>query len=356
MGDYITVYLGTQADRVLFDSNKTATAVQVTALTDGAKYIVNATHEIIVSAGALHSPQLLMLSGVGPAEVLSRFDIDMIADRPGVGQNLTDHVLFGPSYEVVFDTLDKVLHDPVVLAESIAEYALASDGPLTTNVADFLAFERLPSSSNLSQAAWDALDGLTSDWPHVEYFFADGFIGNFTIPWLDQPTDGKQYVSILAGLVAPQSRGQVTLASGRASDRPVFDPQWLTDETDVQVAVAAYQRVRDLFATGPVESVRSVPGGLQGEYFPGPHVQSFDEILDAIRSSVMAVMHASCTNRMGTRDDPTAVVDSLGRVMGVDALRVVDASAMALLPPGHPQALIYALAEKIADDIIRGRE
>lgn len=291
--------------------------MQVTSLADGTTHFLNATREVILSAGALHSPQLLMLSGVGPAQVLSDFAIDVVADRPGVGQNLTDHVLFGPSYEVVFDTLDKVLHDPIVLAESIATYALAADGPLTTNVAEFLAFERLTvETTNLSQAAWDALDAsLPGDWPHVEYFPANGFIGNFSIPWLDQPDDGKQYVSILAALVAPQSRGQVTLASS------------------------------------------VVPGGeLEEEYFPGTQVETYDEILAIIRTSVMAVMHASCTNRMGTSEDPTAVVDSLARVMGVHALRVVDASALALLPPGHPQALVYALAEKIADDIIQGRQ
>lgn len=354
VGDHLTVYLESRADKILFDANKTATAVQVTSLADGVTHLINATQEIILSAGALHSPQLLMLSGVGPAEVLSGFGIDVVADRPGVGQNLTDHVLFGPSYEVVFDTLDKVLHDPVVLSESIAEYAVASDGPLTTNVAEFLAFERLPAAAtgNLSQAAWEALDGLPSDWPHVEYFPANGYIGNFSIPWLDQPADGKQYVSVLAALVAPQSRGRVSLASGDPSEQPVVDPQWLTDETDVEVAVAGYQRARALFATEAVEGVRAAPGGLGGEYFPGGEVDSYDEVVEQIRRSAMTVMHASCTNRMGTAVDPTAVVDSRGRVLGVVGLRVVDASALALLPPGHPQALVYALAEKIAEDVV----
>lgn len=354
LADNLTVYLETRADKVLFDGNQRARAVQVTGA-DLLVYTINATKEIILSAGALHSPQLLMLSGIGPSKILNEYAIDVIAHRPGVGRNMTDHVLFGPAYEVAFDTLDKVLGDPVVLAESVSEYALTQTGPLTTNVAEFLAWERMPASANLTNSTRQILDSYPDDWPHIEYFPANGYIGNFNIPFLDQPKDEKQYASIIAAIAAPQSRGSVSISSNSAADLPVFDPQWLTEQVDVDVAVAIYRRLRDIFDTEPVRSIRA-DSSSTGEYWPGAGVSTDAEILDTIRTSVMAVMHASCTNRMGKATEETAVVDSLFRVIGVSGLRVVDASVFALLPPGHPQALIYALAEKLAEDIIQGRE
>lgn len=350
LSKYLTVYLETRADKIIFDSEQTANAVQVSDA-DLVTYTINATKEVILSAGALHSPQLLMLSGVGPAELLNQYGIQVIANRPGVGQNLTDHVLFGPTYQVTFDTLDRVLGDPNVLVESIAEYAVNSTGPLTTNVAEFLAWERMPDSANISDSTRAILNSYPDDWPHIEYFPAAGYIGDFNIPWAQQPKDGKQYASILGAIAAPQSRGNVSISSASAADLPLFNPNWLTSDADVEVAVAIYNRLRDIFDTDPIKSIRADPSA-QGEYWPGADISTHEEVLNTIRTSVMAVMHASCTNRMGRLEEETAVVDSLFRVIGVSGLRIVDASVLALLPPGHPQALIYALAEKLADDII----
>lgn len=353
--DYLSVFLETRADKILFNDNQTAYGVQVTAA-NLVNYTIHAKQEVILSAGALHSPQLLMLSGIGPSDALSQIGIEVLADRPGVGQNLTDHILFGPAYEVNFDTLDKLFDDPAVLVESIAEYGLNATGPLTTNVAEFLAWERMPASANISTATRAILNSYPDDWPHIEYFPAAGYIGDFNIPWADQPKDGNQYASILGALAAPQSRGNVSLASASAADLPIFNPNWLTHEADVEVAVAVYRRLRDIFATEPIKSIRADPSDdATGEYWPGASVETDEEILANIRTSVMAVMHASCTNRMGLAEEETAVVDNRFRVIGVSGLRVVDASVLPFLTPGHPQALIYALAEKLADEIIKGK-
>ncbi|KAI9172826.1 choline dehydrogenase [Paramyrothecium foliicola] len=349
MGDKLTVYLGTPAIKVLFDSDKRATGVEVAGGLGLLKYIISAEKQVILSAGAVHSPQLLMLSGIGPKDHLAQHGIRVIADRPGVGQNMSDHVLFGPTYQVNIETLSNVIGNPLVLTDAIAEYALKQTGPLTSNVAELLAWERMPSTANLSQSTWDELLAFPKDWPHVEYVPAAGHIGPFNIPWLDQPKDGKMYAAIIAALAAPLSRGNISLSSGSALNPPLVNPNWLTHPGDVEVAIAMYRRVREIFNTEPVRSIRS--GNL--EYWPGLEVESDDQILANIRTSVMSVFHASCTARMGRRDDPTAVTDSSARVIGVDNLRVVDASSFALLPPGHPQALIYALAEKISDDLIR---
>ncbi|KZL74267.1 choline dehydrogenase [Colletotrichum tofieldiae] len=348
LSDRLTVYLDTRANKVLFDHDKKATGVEVSGL-GPQKYTITANKEVILSAGAVHSPQLLMLSGIGPAGHLAKHGIEVLADRPGVGQNMSDHALFGPTYEVTVDTLNRVIGDPTVLAKAVADYTLTQTGPLTNNVAEFLAWERMPSSANLSQTTWDQLLAFPEDWPHIEYFPAAGHIGPFNIPWLDQPKDGKMYASIIAALAAPLSRGNVSLASGSPLDQPLVNPNWLTHPGDVEVAVAMYKRIREIFNTEAVRSIRA--GG--SEYWPGLRVETDAQILANIRTSVMSVMHASCTARMGRREDPTAVTDSSARVIGVERLRVVDASSLALLPPGHPQALIYALAEKIADDIIQ---
>ncbi|KAK7975401.1 hypothetical protein PG989_013864 [Apiospora arundinis] len=348
----LTVYLATRGKKIIFDANKKATGVEV-GIDLLPSYVLKAKKEVIVSAGAIHSPQLLMLSGIGPAAHLTQHGIKVIADRPGVGQNFSDHVLFGPSYQVKIDTLNKVIGDPVVLAAAIAEYALSQTGPLTSNVAEFLAWERVPASANMSQATRDALDSKAPSWPHIEYFSAAGFIGPFNIPFLDQPKDGKMYSSVLGALVAPFSRGNVSLSSSSPYDAPKVNPNWMTHKADQELAIAIYRRIRGLYETEAIKSVRA----NTVEYWPGlDKVQTDEQILAHVHKTLMAVYHASCTNRMGRRDDPTAVVDSLARVIGVSGVRVVDASAFALLPPGHPQSVVYALAEKISDAIIRGLE
>jgi choline dehydrogenase len=346
----LTLYMLARANKVLFDGNKKSTGVQVTGV-DLLTYIVSAKKEVILSAGALASPQLLMLSGIGPAAHLQQFGINVIANRPGVGQNLTDHALFGPSYEVTFDTLNRVLGDPAVLASSVTKYTTNQTGPLTSNVAEFLAWERIPGSSKLSQTTKDALAAFPTDWPNIEYFPAAGHIGTFDAPWMHQPKGGKQYTSILGALASPLSRGNISLASADPSAKPLLNPNWLTHPADVEVAISIYRRIRQIYNTTAVRSIRA----SAEEYWPGYHVETDEQILANLRTSVMAVMHASVTNRMGRKDDPTAVVDNLARVIGVQGLRVVDASSLALLPPGHPQAVIYALAEKIADAIIQGK-
>ncbi len=115
----LKVFTQTMATKVLFHG-KQATGVAVNSL--GLNYVLSASKEVILSAGTFQSPQLLMLSGIGPAATLQEHGIDVLVDRPGVGQNMWDHVMFGPSYAVNFDTLDRVLHDPVVLADSLVEY------------------------------------------------------------------------------------------------------------------------------------------------------------------------------------------------------------------------------------------
>jgi len=156
------------------------------------------------------------------------------------------------------------------------------------------------------------------------------------------------YATILSTIVAPLSRGNVTIVSADTDVLPIINPNWLTSATDQQVAVAAYKRARQAFATPFMQ--RTVIGD---EYFPGPEVNTDAEILAQYQQDLLTVWHASCTCRMG-KSKTSAVIDNRARVFGVTGLRVVDASSFPILPPGHPQSTIYALAEKIAANILYG--
>lgn len=135
--------------------------------------------------------------------------------------------------------------------------------------------------------------------------------------------------------MGPLSRGNVSISSADTAVQPLINPNWLTHPTDQQVAVAAYKRARQAFATPVMREVLIGP-----EAYPGADVQSDEEILTTIKLSFNTVYHASATNRMGKKGDPLAVVDSRARVFGVERLRVVDASAFPFLPPGHPMSTV----------------
>jgi len=181
-----------------------------------------------------------------------------------------------------------------------------------------------------------------------------------------QPPGDKNYAGLVAALVAPFSRGNVTIMSNDTRDNPVISPNWLLDPRDQNVAVAAYRRVRQIMS-----SAAMAPLLIGSEVYPGLNVSTDAQILDAIQQDALPVYHAAATNAMGMANDTNAVVDSCARVIGVTGLRVVDASALPFLPPGHPQAticelyhnalaivarltnkLVDALAEKISDLIL----
>ena len=281
----IKVYSATLAQKILFDSTKTSTGVLVS--TADVPYTLTATKEVILSAGAFQSPQLLMVSGIGPADQLQSLDIPILADRPGVGQNMTDHIFFGPAYRVNLQTFTRLANDlPYTLSQFATEYPLLHEGPLTSPVADFLGWEKVPSSlrANFTPSTLSDLDSFPADWPELEYISAPGYVGNFGNLFLDQPKDGYQYATILATLVAPLSRGNVTLASASTDDLPLINPNWLTDPTDQQVAIAGYRRVREAFASDAMSNVR-----IGEEYFPGAEVQSDEDVLEIIRDTLMTV-------------------------------------------------------------------
>ncbi|KAL6715586.1 hypothetical protein ACLMJK_006547 [Lecanora helva] len=338
-------YKQTQVKKVIMDGCKTATGVIVN--TAGVEYTISAGKEVILSAGSLYSPQLLMVSGIGPASTLSQHQIPVCANRPGVGQNLWDNIFSGPSFPVNVATHNAIAN-PAVIGPAIEEYNSQRSGILTNSGGDLIAFEKLPNGS-LSPATRQDLDNTFGpDWPDVEYLLVDAYSGDKILP-PPASTLGKNLAALLPGLTAPFSRGNVTIVSNDASVLPRVSPNWLSDPRDREVILAAFRRARRILATSAMHNVTTGP-----EAYPGANVTSDSDILNAIQRSAQTIWHAAGTNKMGKVDDETAVVDSRARVIGVQGLRVVDASAFPFLTPGQPQAMVYALAEKIAQSILDG--
>ncbi|KAK3300374.1 uncharacterized protein B0H64DRAFT_14039 [Chaetomium fimeti] len=349
--DNYFLYPWTMAKRIVFDGDKTARGVVLD--TAGAQYTLTANKEVILSAGVFGSPQLLMVSGVGDAEALRPLDIPVVADLPGVGQGMQDHIYFGPSYRVNAPTIS-ALGYPEFAAKAAEDYNTRAAGMYTNVGTDVLGWEKLPEplrSQSLSNASRDALATFPEDWPELEYITLGSYLGWQNDSLNADPHDGYNYASLAAALVAPLSRGNITIRSSDTADPPLINPNFLSAPADVEIAVAGYKRVREFWAT---EAMRPFLVGEQPEAFPGPEVASDAEILDIIKRSYNTVYHGACTCAMGKPDDPMAVTDAQGRVYGVSGLRVVDASSFPSLPPGHPLATVYALAEKIADDVIAG--
>lgn len=336
----ITVYTHTQAKKILFSGKGlNASAVGVSVTRGGKDYTISAEKEVILSAGVFHSPQLLMLSGLGPRATLINNNITVIDDLPGVGQNLWDQILFPVTHLMNLPTAAQLINEPQFAPETRQQYMQEAAGPLSS-MNGFLAFEKIPSAlrNNFTKTALSTLASLPQDWPEVEYVTNSGVGPN-----------GSGLGIILAALSGSFSRGNITLNSTNIADPPVINLGWLTDPADVdaQVAVAALKRIRQAWS-----SIPNITVGL--ELAPGPNVQSDVDILAYVRNASTTLYHAAGTCAMGKRGDRNAVVDSSARVFGVRKLRVVDNSASPFAVPGHPQSTVYMLAEKIAGLIQNG--
>ncbi|GAB1743243.1 hypothetical protein NU219Hw_g9094t1 [Hortaea werneckii] len=348
-------YHSTLATEILFNRAK---AIGVKALTAGTygtpgkNYTLNARKEVILSAGTFQSPQLLMVSGIGNCTELKDLGIDCKVKLPGVGQNMWDHPIFGSTHAVKVNTASTSLNNATLAAILKQVYLKSGGGPLSTFGPGYYGWEKLPPGyrENLSSSSVAALDShFPPDWPEIEWLPQGGYSGRGLNKQEADPRDGRNYATLAAALVAPLSRGTVKLASPHMWDLPLVDPAWLTNEADIELAVQAFRRGRQIW-----QVLVDLGVAHQEEVYPGLNVSSDAEIRDYIAYSLSTVYHAACTCKMGKSSDRMAVVDSKACVYGVRGLRVVDASAFPILPPGHPQSTIYAFAEKIAHSIITG--
>jgi len=320
----LTVMTSAQVTRVLLEGRR---AAGVEVRTEYGPRTVRANTEVVLAAGAIQSPQVLMLSGIGDGEHLMTLGIEVKHHLPGVGRNLHDH-LASPvhmatehpdSYGISWRAMPRNL-------AHILEYLLMRSGPLASNVFESVAFLK-------------TADGLTR--PDVQLVFQPA---KKLQPGFPFPIGHGYAVSPVA--LYPRSRGRLTLASADPLAAPAIDANLLGVPEDIDPLIRAIRLVRRVFAAAPFRKYAAT------EAAPGPAVQSDAEIAAYIRATSYTVHHPAGTCRMGS--DPDAVLDPELRVRGLDGLRVADASVMPMLIGGNTNAPVVMIAEKAAD-LIRGR-
>ena len=290
-----------------------------------------ARREVILCGGAINTPQLLMLSGVGPAEHLRAHGIDVVADSPDVGENLQDHLVAGLAPAASGGTL----YGAEKPAE-LARYLTRRRGMLTSNVAEAYGFVRTPVADEVDTPA---------DLPDIEIIFAAApYVGEGLVPL---PAEG---LTVGAILLRPRSRGTIRLASADPADAAVIDPGYLTDADgiDARTMLAGLAECERLIAT---DALGAVTTGGWVQPVGGEAMTPEERAEVSLRRYSHTLYHPVGTARMG--EDAASVVDPQLRVRGVSGLRVADASVMPTVIRGHTNAPAIVIGERAAD-LIRG--
>jgi len=310
------------AQRILFDGRR-ARAVEYRQ--GGALRTASARKEIMVSGGAYNSPQLLQLSGVGPADLLKQYGIDVVLDAPGVGNDLQDHM----QVRIVMRcpqriTLNDILNHPVRRIMAGARYAAFRSGPLTI-------------AAGTSGAFFKTNPRLAS--PDVQIHFLP-----FSTDKMGEKLHAFSGFSASVCQLRPESRGSLRIKSADPAVPPAIRINYLATETDRTAFVEGMKILRKILAAPALKPF------VTEEVEPGPKVTSDEDILNFCRQRGSTVYHPTSTCRMG--NDPLAVVDQRLRVRGIEGLRVVDASVMPDLMSGNTNAPTIMIAEKASDMIL----
>jgi choline dehydrogenase len=317
----LSVVTKAQVERVVFKARE---ATGVVFRRSGSRVEVTARREIILSAGAIGSPQILQLSGVGPEELLRRFEIPIIHALPGVGENLQDHLQIRSVYKCLRPTLNDEVNNPLRKMLIGLEYILFRTGPMSMGASQVAAF-----------AKTDAM----LETPDIQFHFQPLSA--------DKPGDGLHRFSAFTSSVCqlrPESRGSIAIRSPDPDVHPEIRPNYLATETDQKVTVAGMKLSRRICRS------ESMTPFVAEEMLPGEAAQSDAALLECARNIGQTIYHPVGTCKMGA--DEHAVVDERLRVRGVDRLRVVDASIMPTITSGNTNAPTIMIAEKAADMIL----
>jgi choline dehydrogenase len=293
-------------------------ATSVTYLHKGATHTA-AAQDIILTGGAVNSPQLLLLSGIGDRAHLADVNVPLVHHLPGVGQNLKDHLIIGALYK---------LKQPIALVgqetlANVLRYVFTRKGPLTSNVAEGGAFVKMYPHS---------------DRPDIQFLFGPNYFRNhgFSNP----PGHG---FSVGPTLLYPKSTGSITLRSNNPLAQPVIQPNYFSHADDLQILVDAMRLARKIGEAPAFDPYRTE------EIFPGPAVQTDADMAAFVRANAETLYHPVATCRMG--NGTMDVVDQTFRVHGLKGLRVADASVLPSIIGGNTQAPTVMIAEKAADVI-----
>lgn len=321
----LEIMTNSQACKVIFEGKR---AVGIEIIQHGIKRIIRANKEVILSAGAIQSPQILQLSGIGPAKLLEEFNIPVIHDLPGVGENLQDHLQHRLIYE---------LNQPISTNDQLSSWF----GQLKMGL-DWLLFRGGPLSIGINQGGLFTRVMKDSKSPDIQFHLATlsaEMAGGKVHPFSGFTMSVCQ--------LRPESRGHVRIQSADPLVPPKMFANYLATQYDRDISIAAVKYARTLSQTEPLRSL------ITREVKP-INPQSDEEILDFCRENGATIFHPTGTCQMGTDDNPLAVLDSSLRVRGVQGLRIVDCSAMPTLPSGNTNWPAVMLAERAAD-LILGR-
>ncbi|HEX8663029.1 MAG TPA: GMC family oxidoreductase N-terminal domain-containing protein [Beijerinckiaceae bacterium] len=318
---------GVEVERVAFEG---ARAAGVVFRKSGERYLARAAGEVVLAAGAVGSPKILELSGVGDGERLASLGIRVVRHLPGVGENLQDHLQLRPVYKVTgVRTLNTDYARLWKRAAMGLEYALFRTGPLTMAPSQVGAFAR---------------SGPEYATANLEFHFQPLS--------LDKWGEGLHPFGAFTASVAnvrPSSRGSVHLAAPDPAAPPAIRPNYLSTEEDRRVAVEALRLARRIVAQPPLAKYRPE------EHRPGAHLTSDEELVRAAGEIGTTIFHPVGTAKMGVEGDPMAVLDERLAVRGVEALRVVDASAMPRITSGNTNSPVVMIAEKGSEMILADR-
>lgn len=317
--DNLTVITEAHATRVLVEKQR---AIGVAFLREGVPEEAYASAEVILAGGTVNSPQLLMLSGIGPAEELRALGISTIHDLPGVGKSLQDH----PMVSVGYLCTQKISLDGAETLGNLLRYLIAKSGPLTSNVAEAGLFLR-------------TRKGLAA--PDLQLLFGPAYYRGHGLVRRKEHCFGFGPT-----LITPESRGSISLRSANPLDVAAIRANYLSTDADLRTMIAGVRLARRLAHAKAFDAFRGE------ELHPGVAADSDEDIVEFLRNELETLYHPVGTCKMG--NDSLAVVDARLRVRGMEGLRVVDASIMPRVPAGNTNAPVIVIAEKAAEMIRRG--
>ncbi|KAI4635685.1 uncharacterized protein J4E87_000640 [Alternaria ethzedia] len=304
-----------------------------------------ARNEVIVSMGAFHSPQLLMVSGIGPADELEKVGITPVVVNENVGHHLNDHSVFSIMARAQDNaSTTDMSRTPQNLRAAQEAFYQNLTGQYTAPSGVTNGFQKLSEQQLRDIGAQAVIDAGLANQTHIEYLFESVWY-----PWIPTPywapLSNDSYISVTASSMVQLSRGTVSLRSASMSDSPLINSNYYADPTDSAIGIASFKYLRAILRHPALS--RFTIGPNSGEVSPGPAVADDDDeaILEYIKANTIPNWHATGTNQMLPQEDG-GVVDSRLRVYGVDGLRVVDCSIVPVLPDANILASIYMVAEK----------
>lgn len=318
----LTVEIKAKVERIVIEDG---IATGVIYHQNGKSHEAKANKEVLLSAGAYHSPQILNLSGIGDGEELKKHGIPVAKHLPGVGKNLQDHMIYFAIFNCNYKkSLDSAENFPVVLK----------------NLFNYLAFKKGPFSSNIGEAGAFVKSSSNQPANDIQYHFGPNY---FVEHGFQNPKKGNGY-SIGGKVLNPSSKGTVSLSSGNFKDAPVIDHNYMSTDDDVQRAVWGYKLAEKIGQSDAFKPYRT------GMYIPAQSMKDDAAIADFIRQTGETLYHPTSTCKMG--NDEMAVVNDELKVYGIKNLRVVDASIMPNVTRGNTNAPTIMIAEKAADMIL----